>query len=148
MCTWKRLGRCIILSSVMLTQIVCFSMIMAKLQTYHSLEWYYVFVPQFVMDVLGACLLFIRLCQSCLSDECCCDTTSSTPSWGPGVVFSLFGLGLKIAGEVLLCLYVQELVAFFIPVTCLSVLCLFLFVVLLLYGMGLPQLCVHACSRW
>ena len=142
------MGRCIILSSVMLTQIVCFSMIMAKLQTYHSLEWYYVFVPQFVMDILGVCLLFIRLCQSCLSDECCCDTTSSTPSWGPGVVFSLFGLGLKIAGEVLLCLYVQELVAFFIPVTCLSVLCLFLFVVLLLYGMGLPQLCVHACSRW
>ena len=137
-----------VLSSVVLTQILCFSMIMAKLQTYHTLEWYYVLIPQIVLDILGACLLFIRLCQSCLSEECCCDTVSSTPTWGPGVILGFFGLGLKTAGDVLLCLYMLELVAFYIPVTCLSVLFLFLSAVLLLYGMGLPQLCVYACSRW
>ena len=131
----------------LMTQIVCFSMVVAKLRTFTELNWIFIFIPQFALDLLGICLLMVRCVACCSGPGICCDEESHTPAWGPGILLTLFGLPLKIAFDVLLSLYVYNHVAFFIPAACLSVLFLFLTIVLLLYGVGVPRYCMYLCDN-
>ena len=148
MCNWKRLGRFIVLLPTLLTQIVCFSMMIAKLRTYPTLEGVYILVPQFVFDLFGLCLLVFRVCQCCVGNGVCCDEESNTPTWGPGILLGLVGLPLKISFDVLFALYSLNYVTFLVPSTCLSVFLLFITTVLLLYGIGTPRYCMYLCNRY
>ena len=143
MCTWARIGRFVLVFLALLTQIIFFGMFIAKLRTYDDLEWYFVFIPQFVVDIYAIILMFIRCCQCSIGDYSFCDEDSRTPAWGSGVFLNFIGVPLKVAVDVLMVLYTLNLVSFFIPAICLCLLLLLLGVTLLLYGSGLTQLIAY-----